>query len=106
MGEVKSLLDNGLPMNFVSITLEENSSPNFIITYDQTFSNGYIFENITKGIPEIIFEEHNEQSFPFLSFKPRFLNLSRIDILGQIIFAMEGCPVHGRVFSRIPGLYS
>ena len=35
-----------------------------------------------------------------------FLNLSTIDALGRIIHCCEGCPVHYRMFSRIPGLYS
>lgn len=55
MCEEKRLVDNELLMNSVSIILEENILSNFIITYNQTFSIGYIFLNIAKGISEINF---------------------------------------------------
>lgn len=34
-----------------------------------------------------------------------FLNLSSIDVLGRIIHCSEGCTVHCRMFSNIPGFY-
>lgn len=52
-------------------------------------------------------KKNNKQLYSLLSFKTSFFKLSRIDILGQIIFVMKGCSfVHCRIFSRIPGLYS
>ena len=35
-----------------------------------------------------------------------FLNLSMTDIFGWLFLYRGGCPVHCRVFSSIPGLYS
>lgn len=55
MCEEKRLVDNALLMNSVSIILEENILSNFIIMYNQTFSIGYIFLNIAKGMSEINF---------------------------------------------------
>ena len=35
---------------------------------------------------------------------PSFLNLSTLDIFGQMVLCCGDCPVHCRRFSRIPGL--
>ena len=34
-----------------------------------------------------------------------FLSLGTVDILGQIILVVAGCPVHYGMFSGIPGLH-
>ena len=38
-------------------------------------------------------------------YRTRFRNLSTINILGWIVLCCEGCPVHCRMFTSIPGLY-
>ena len=38
--------------------------------------------------------------------KAEFLRLCTIGILGQVILTMRDCPVHCRMFSSIPCLYS
>ena len=48
---------------------------------------------------------HKESDTTEHTYISRFLYLRITDILGQIIFCCEGCPVHCRMLS-VPGLYS